>query len=74
VHCGLGVGLAAGKCCAERIGEQGGDLGLERIGYGVKGKTVNVGRSVSLDDVKQPCDFSKNLKESTTLLQLNHSR
>jgi hypothetical protein len=20
VHCGLGIGLAAGKCCAERIG------------------------------------------------------
>ncbi len=40
VHCGLGVGLTAGECCAERIGEQGNDLGLERIGNGVVAKPV----------------------------------
>jgi hypothetical protein len=40
VHCGLGVGLTAGECCAERIGEQGNDLGLEPTGDGVAAKTV----------------------------------
>jgi hypothetical protein len=41
VHCGLGIGLATGKCLrAERIGEQGGDVGYKRIGNGVAAKTV----------------------------------
>jgi hypothetical protein len=40
VHCGLGIGLTAGKCCAERISEQGSDVGLERIGDEVAAKTV----------------------------------
>jgi hypothetical protein len=40
VHCGLGIGLAAGKCCAERISEQGSDVGLERIGDGVAFKAA----------------------------------
>ncbi len=40
VHCGLGIGLAAGKCCAERIGEQGSDVGLERNRDEVAAKTV----------------------------------
>jgi hypothetical protein len=35
VHCGLGIGLAAGKCCAERIREQGGDFSLQLMGNGV---------------------------------------
>jgi hypothetical protein len=42
VHCGLGIGLTAGKCCAERISEQGGDFGLERTGDGVAGKAGEV--------------------------------
>ena len=40
VHCGLGIGLTAGKCCAERISEQGGDVGLERKGDGVAFKAA----------------------------------
>jgi hypothetical protein len=46
VHCGLGIGLAAGKCCAERISEQGGDVGLERT-EDVTAKTV--ARSASIN-------------------------
>ncbi len=51
MHCGLRIGFAAGKCCAERIGEEGGDFGLERFGHGVMVKTV--ARSVSLDDYEK---------------------
>jgi hypothetical protein len=71
VHCGLGIGLAAGKCCSERISEQGSDFVPERIGDSVAVETV--ARSVSLDDFKQPCDFSaqdkKSLKRSTALIK-----
>jgi hypothetical protein len=46
-HCGLGIGLAAGKCCAERISEQGGDVGLERKGDGVAVKSVASASKIS---------------------------
>jgi hypothetical protein len=56
VHCGLGISLAAGKCCAERISEQGSDLSLERRGDGVAAKTGEV----SFDNSKfqKMCTFS----------------
>jgi hypothetical protein len=42
VHCGLGISLAAGKCCAERISEQGIDVSPERIGNGIAVKTGKI--------------------------------
>jgi hypothetical protein len=59
VHCGLGIGLAAGKCCTERIREQGGDFSLERIGDGVVVKTGKI----SFDDSKR-CALSARDKKS----------
>jgi hypothetical protein len=49
VRCGLGIGLATGKCCAGRIGEQGGDVDHERIGDGVAVQTGEV-------DIEMPVD------------------
>jgi hypothetical protein len=40
VHCGLGIGLAAGKCSAERISEQGSDVRQKRIGDAIAEKSV----------------------------------
>jgi hypothetical protein len=40
MHRGFGIGLAAGKCCAERISEQGIDVRHECIGDAIAGKSV----------------------------------
>ena len=61
VHCGLGIGLAAGKCCAERIHEQGGDFSLQRIGNGVVVKTGKI----NFDDFKR-CALSARDKKFQT--------
>jgi hypothetical protein len=61
VHCGLGIGLAAGKCCAERIREQGGDVGLQRMRNGVAVKTGKI----SFDDSKR-CALSARDKKFQT--------
>jgi hypothetical protein len=71
VHCGLGIGLATGKCCTEWISQQGGDFGLERIGDGVEVKTGKI----SFDDFKR-CVLSaqdkKSLKEALPPLPSLH--
>ncbi len=50
VHCGLGIGLAAGKCSAGRISKQGIDVGPEPIGNKV---VVKTGEEVSFDNPKR---------------------
>jgi hypothetical protein len=75
-HCGLGIGLAAGKCCAERISEQGEDFVHEGIGDVVLVKTV----SKSALRIPKHVRFIRGgsttllkLEQSTTLLKLNQS-
>ncbi len=51
-HCGLGIGLAAGKCCTGRIGKQGDDAVHERTGDGVLFKSVARSASTVPNDVR----------------------
>jgi hypothetical protein len=70
--CGLGIGLAAGKCFTDWISEQGIDVSHEPRGDGVAAKAGEVSF-----EIQNMCAFSsapRNLRGSTTLLKLNQNR